>query len=105
MANAIEPTPFNIRKRVREMPLNPAKGDATTFIPGMNFDTSKVQVPRWENIFCVRRTQLSGSSDARQINFKTDPPRLRPISNQHPNEDNGYPWFKSMENNSCMVLE
>jgi hypothetical protein len=58
-------------------------GDATTFIPVTNFDTNNVQVPRRENILRVRPTQLSGSSEARQMNFKADPPRRRPISNQN----------------------
>ena len=63
MANAREPAAFNLKKRNRDTPPIPARGDATTFIPVTNFDTINVQVPRRENTLRVRPMQLSGSSE------------------------------------------
>ena len=49
----------------------PARGAATAFKPGTNFETSRLFSPCFRNASSVRRTQESGSSATRQRKRKT----------------------------------
>lgn len=64
---------------IREMP---ASGGATVLRPGMNLANRRVAGPWRSKEWVVRLTQVSGSREKRQRNWRADWPRRRPSSNQ-----------------------
>src|SRR5215469_11612792 len=79
----VEPSKSKRRNVERGTPPLPASGAATAFRPGTNLVTSRLLAPFFSITLLVRRTHESGSSDTRQISFKTFWLPLLPIPNQN----------------------